>query len=65
MTHSPGQDRESRRFARDAPDIEELDTAAAAAAAEKAQGHMGCSFVLRNKLEQKGRPILERGKRKA
>jgi len=45
-------------FRGDAPDVEKLDTVAAAAAAEKAQGHVGCSFVLGDTLERKGRPML-------
>jgi hypothetical protein len=53
------------RLVSDAPDIEELDTTAAAAAAEKAQCHVGCSFALRNILEEKGRPVLALKKRKA
>lgn len=53
-------------FPSDAPDVEKLDTAAAAAAAEKAQGHVGCSFVLGDTLERKGRPMVPvRKKQKA
>jgi hypothetical protein len=45
-------------FLSDAPDIEKLDAAAAAAAAEKAQGHVGCSFALGDTLEREGLPML-------
>jgi hypothetical protein len=45
-------------FLSDAPDVEKLDAAAAAAAAEKAQGHVGCSFVLGDTLEREGWPML-------
>jgi hypothetical protein len=52
-------------FLSDEPDVEQLDTAAATAAAEKAQGHVGCSFVLGDTLERKGMPMLTMRKSKA
>ena len=51
-------------FLSDAPDVEKLDAAAAAAAAEKAQGHVGCSFVLGDTLEREGWPMLTTRKKK-
>jgi hypothetical protein len=53
------------RLVSDAPDVEKLDTATTAAAAEKAQGHVGCSFVLGDALEKQVGSILTLRKSKA
>ena len=49
----------------DAPDVEKLDTAAAAAAAEKAQGHVGCSFVLGRHVGEGGNANADNEKKQS